>query len=62
VSERPSSQDWAALFGLADLGINECPWVWDPDCLKSLPGWGEDEFAAAVTRCSKYLKELGAFD
>jgi hypothetical protein len=62
VSERPSKQDWAVVFALAGLGINECPWVWDPDCVTELPGWGEDEFRAAVTRCRRYLRELGAFD
>lgn len=59
---RPSGQDWKALFDLAGTGMNECGWGWDPEYTREYPGWDADEFRDAMRRCEAYLKELGAFD
>jgi hypothetical protein len=59
---RPSQQDWAALFALAEVGISERPWAWRADAVAELRGWEREEFEAAVAHCSAYLKELGVFE
>lgn len=57
MSERPPGKDWDALFYLSGVGAAECPWLWDDECQRIFPGREEDEFRAAMNRCSAYLRE-----